>query len=62
MKKSKLQRKYWNTTFCPSLRKRVNVTAAELNTTSNILLEVAYIYMLKNWKEEDIKKILNERQ
>lgn len=62
MKKKQVERKQWTTTFDQDLRKKVNITAAELDTTPNIVLEVAYIYLKANWNKEEAEKILATRK
>lgn len=62
MKKKQVERKQWTTTFDQDLRKKVNITAAELDTTPNIVLEVAYIYLKANWNKEEAEEILATRK
>lgn len=62
MKKKQVERKQWTTTFDQDLRKKVNITAAELGTTPNVVLEVAYIYLKSNWNLEEAMKILETRK
>ena len=38
-----MKRQKWNTAFDAELRRQVNITAAELGTRPNIVLEVSYI-------------------
>lgn len=59
---SQIVRSGWNTTFSTELRRQVNITAAELGTTPNIVLEVAFIYLKNNYNLEEAKRILKDRR
>lgn len=58
----KIKRKIWNTTFDIELRKEVAKMAIDLDTTPNMVLEVAYIYLKENLNVEKTKKIIKERE
>lgn len=58
----KIKRSGWNTTFDTELRRQVNITAAELDTTANIVLEASYIYLKNNCNQEELKRILENRK
>jgi hypothetical protein len=59
---NKIERTTWNTTFDKELRKEVAKTAIDLNTTPNMVLEIAYIYLKQNLDIEKAKKIIEERK
>lgn len=57
-----MKRQKWNTAFDAELRRQVNITAAELGTRPNIVLEVSYIYLKNNFNLEEVKRILETRK
>lgn len=56
-----IERADYHTNFDKELRKEVAKTAIDLDTTPNIVLEVAYVYLKTNFNLEEAKRILKGR-
>lgn len=59
---TEIKRTDWHTTFDKDLKRKVNITAAELNTTANVVLEVAYIYLKANCNMQEARKMIEDRK
>lgn len=57
-----IKRVHWHTTFDSELKREVAKTAIDLDTTPNMVLEVAYIYLKENLNIEKAKKVIKERE